>query len=760
MTAVASPPSLQPRLGWNSGSGVSGALDSMSADDVRMFMPRKSVQRTNSSSSIASSTSSSSTISSSTVQNTGVATANGDGPQWATKKKPARGIWPASKAEPVSGVVPARPQPISAVKSVGQAGQPAHQPSPIVPSQHVQRQQNGVRIANGQNQDSGALLCLLPMNGTFERKQITVPFYPEVLRVGRQTNAKTVPTPLNGYFDSKVLSRQHAEVWADRSGKVFIRDVKSSNGTFVNGQRLSPENRESEPRELREQDILELGIDIVSEDQKEIVHHKVSAKVEFAGVPGNNNTVLDLNFGDIDPSAGVGLLPSPLSQPLGHGRGRPQGMMNGRMSGPPSVAGSQASAVSQQRQLNFWSVPVNVDHVVKVLSNEMKQVRHQNTDLGQTNTFLQSLLSPDEKEKSQSSPRDSHGQRQMNGRPKAPKIDPLVRFSDPPAPPPQQPLPEKPDAKSSPSDMVPNNILKRSDTERPRSSASNSPTNAQSSQILSLVEALSSARKELDTQGSRVKQLEELLQQERTARQSAEERARLLEVGDGAKPNPDTSLKPGETADVVTPIDKSSPSRRNELAKFGPSPGVSSVDATSAEQALQLRLDLLLTEMQEMKQQMEQYRQRAEKAESDAVSTQASLAQMISRLREENGDVAAAAEKAVADGIVSSNADPQSGVKQSSSLAGPTLRPKKNSTSEKRQLSPSAPSALVRSQHPSRISSNLHQALATLLQNDNMDPMNSSELVSQSAPYASMLGVVLLGVGLMAYLNSWQGREK
>jgi hypothetical protein len=33
-------------------------------------------------------------------------------------------------------------------------------------------------------------------------------------------------------------------------------------------------------------------------------------------------------------------------------------------------------------------------------------------------------------------------------------------------------------------------------------------------------------------------------------------------------------------------------------------------------------------------------------------------------------------------------------------------------------------------------------------------------LLQQSTPYASMLGVVLLGVGLMAYLNGWQRIDK
>ena len=92
-----------------------------------------------------------------------------------------------------------------------------HSPAPMVPSQHsgtAQPQANGA--PRTQPQEPQAILHLIPMNGTFERKTINVPFYPDVLRIGRQTNNKTIPTPLNGYFDSKVLSRQHAEIWADR----------------------------------------------------------------------------------------------------------------------------------------------------------------------------------------------------------------------------------------------------------------------------------------------------------------------------------------------------------------------------------------------------------------------------------------------------------------------------------------------------------------------------------------------------------------
>jgi hypothetical protein len=38
--------------------------------------------------------------------------------------------------------------------------------------------------------------------------------------------------------------------------QIFIRDVKSSNGTFINGERLSQEGLESDPYELKTEDVV------------------------------------------------------------------------------------------------------------------------------------------------------------------------------------------------------------------------------------------------------------------------------------------------------------------------------------------------------------------------------------------------------------------------------------------------------------------------------------------------------------------------
>jgi pSer/pThr/pTyr-binding forkhead associated (FHA) protein len=38
--------------------------------------------------------------------------------------------------------------------------------------------------------------------------------------------------------------------------QIYIKDLKSSNGTFINNERLSPEGVESEPVEVKSEDIV------------------------------------------------------------------------------------------------------------------------------------------------------------------------------------------------------------------------------------------------------------------------------------------------------------------------------------------------------------------------------------------------------------------------------------------------------------------------------------------------------------------------
>lgn len=85
-----------------------------------------------------------------------------------------------------------------------------------------------------------------------------------VIKIGRYTDKKDESqlaeqvTPI--VFKSKVVSRSHAEFFVSE-GKWYIRDVKSSSGTFLNSTRLAPACHESEPFAIHDGDVLQLGMD-------------------------------------------------------------------------------------------------------------------------------------------------------------------------------------------------------------------------------------------------------------------------------------------------------------------------------------------------------------------------------------------------------------------------------------------------------------------------------------------------------------------
>lgn len=63
--------------------------------------------------------------------------------------------------------------------------------------------------------------------------------------------------------------------------QVWIKDLKSSNGTFLNGERLSSDGQDADAFELHNDDLVEFGIDIAGEDGTTIMHHRVSCKVQL-----------------------------------------------------------------------------------------------------------------------------------------------------------------------------------------------------------------------------------------------------------------------------------------------------------------------------------------------------------------------------------------------------------------------------------------------------------------------------------------------
>ena len=364
----------------------------------------------------------------------------------------------------------------------------------------------------------------------------------------------------------------------------------------------------------------------------------------------------------------------------------------------------------------------------------MRAAKQDANELEHVGTYLSGVLAPDGsplKEKAESHAREGSQSRQLNGKLKSLRTDHLTRFADPPAPPPQQPLPEKPDSsKSSPINPASiTNLLKRSDTAKVGNTG-NSPTSPQNSQMLQLVEALSSAKKDLESQAARVRHLEDMLREERTARADAEDRARRLEQVSSSRPVTEIDEVPimseADEEDVMATISKDISEAEDQPPAGG--------------QDLQKRLDHMVSEMQRMRTEMEKFKRRADTAENDATKARESLAEMIERLRRENSkDMLDFAE---VESIVGINGDAsKSGTDQGDSSSS-TVKP------------PSLANGHVRTP---RLPPHLEQAMATVLREGNH---GTGEALANSAPYVSMLGVVLIGVGLMAYLNSWQKSER
>lgn len=371
----------------------------------------------------------------------------------------------------------------------------------------------------------------------------------------------------------------------------------------------------------------------------------------------------------------------------------------------------------------------------------MRSARLQAQDLGRTNQFVNTLLSKNDV-KDLEKPEVSEplrSQQVVNGGMPF-RQDPKTRFSDPPAPPPQQPLPEKPTLPS----------LKRGPTERPKSAAeSASPTRAENlAQIVQLSEALQNAKRDIDTQNARMRELETMLQREREARELAEDLAKRLEESTGSHlngapvlPNDVTTETPkhiSSDAATITPDD-------DKVPEVEPSPAADAAATIESTAFLQDRIDTMENQMNGLREQVDRWKARCEAAESERDADRKTLAEMVVQLREEEARrVASQSEKRSRSG--SSRAEPERDQSP--------VEPRSASSASKGEA------ATLPQADGSASSEEVDQP--TLSRANTITPMNPGRRpagqrhLQAGMPYASALGVVLIGMGLMAYINGWQ----
>ena len=385
----------------------------------------------------------------------------------------------------------------------------------------------------------------------------------------------------------------------------------------------------------------------------------------------------------------------------------------------------------------------------------MRNARLQNQDLSRTGQFITALLSKEDikntdKPEVPEPPKAHLPNGNISFRSDAGK----TRFSEPPAPPPSQPLPEKPDAARA-SDAP---SLKRGTTERPKLS-STSPVrqdNTNLNQILQLTEALNNAKKDLDNHTARVRDLEDMLVKEREARLLAEDMMQKMEESSHSKANgiADAPLTNGHSEldkAFDPPNEQQPPSEPSPAEPESASPQPDKAEMLAA--AYQARLDSMAAEMSTLREQLEAFRLRAEKAEAERDADRRTLAEMVLQIRKR---------------------DEEEKRREAERRSRSSSQGRRRAPGQGKHLDSPAKGMNGSAKHPAAPSDKLEdeglELAATRSRSNTVKPPAGGALALQgqqqdgtlihTLPYASMIGVVILGMGLMAYLNGWQPQSR
>jgi seryl-tRNA synthetase len=261
---------------------------------------------------------------------------------------------------------------------------------------------------------------------------------------------------------------------------------------------------------------------------------------------------------------------------------------------------------------------------------------------------------------------------------------------------------------------------------------------------------LTSAKREIESQGLRLRDLETLLTEERRAREDAEERAARLE----RETSNDQQVAKILVGNDDTHDTKVAEVEHEELT--GSENGTaSSGSAENTTARLQQRLELMMSEMNEMKQQMERYRERAETAEADRKT----LAEMVENIRQDN---AKSANKEARRRSRSDSASARAGIKAGrGSSHGDEPEEGEITIIREKDLDEDGPEASLPEMS--------HQNGHTVKQNGSKQSGNSKSFLTQrpdrdsmyyGGPVGAMVTVVAIGVAVMAMLNQYPKAER
>ena len=265
-----------------------------------------------------------------------------------------------------------------------------------------------------------------------------------------------------------------------------------------------------------------------------------------------------------------------------------------------------------------WLQPITIEAIVKRLNVELKAARLQANDLKHTASFVDAVAT---NERSPPPPISSSlPHKSLDGYKHAQNSPP-----PPPGPPPTQPLPEAPSSTSTNGSLRAklNEIqpLLRRDTEKPKHSPIKSA--GEKLQIRNLVDALTTAQREIAAQGEKLKLMQDTLEQERLNRKNAE-------VHDTPAPNGNMTSVQGSSLKVHT---------SEETKDLIPAHTVSNVTELSIDSEADVpRLHSIITtmrsEMNALRTQLASAQRRAEEAEDASRRDRKTLIEMVESIKQ------------------------------------------------------------------------------------------------------------------------------
>lgn len=168
----------------------------------------------------------------------------------------------------------------------------SNEPTTVASAVSVQANGSESSGLTGLPQDQMATIKFIPHQDpragkpslSFPTTSRTLPHEDCVIPVGRYSERDGQPNPPPNQpsaapvgFKSKVVSRRHCEFWCSQ-GQWYIKDVKSSSGTFLNHIRLSQPSAESRPFPVNDGDVVQLGIDF--RGGEEMIFRCVKIRIE------------------------------------------------------------------------------------------------------------------------------------------------------------------------------------------------------------------------------------------------------------------------------------------------------------------------------------------------------------------------------------------------------------------------------------------------------------------------------------------------